>query len=262
MLTLKKLDLKFLSEQNGKPCHKHLMLIDGEWKEVPGCTSISNLFQDDGWKFAWPPKLMYETIVKLVADYVFDKYLKIPYKAFLGILKQAKSAWRTSKKSAADKGTEAHAFIDAWIKNKSPLPPFVDPEVANSFNNFLEWETAYKPDWQGTELQVGSVKYKFAGILDGVALINDRLTLVDYKSSGGIKDEYTIQLAGLCVCLEEMGVIVEDRAILHIPKVGAYFYKPIDTDLAKDKLAFLVAREFYEQKNLFEWRCKNDPQKS
>lgn len=255
MINLKKLDLKFLSEQNGKPCHIHML----NGSPVPGCTSISALFQDDGWKFAWPPKLMYEYMWKnfVMADVVQLSVddAEILYEARL---KEAKGAWRKKRDSAAEKGTDAHAFIEAWIKDKSPLPPFVDPEVANSFNNFLEWETAYKPDWQGTEIQVASEKYRFAGILDSLAIINDKMTLIDLKTSGGIKDEYMIQLAGLCICLEEMGLTVDQRAILWLPKQGAHKFHIIDSDLAKDKLAFLVAREFYEQKNLFEWRCKND----
>lgn len=252
MLTLKKLDLKFLSEQNGKPCHIHML----NGSPVPGCTSISALFQDDGWKFAWPPKLMEEKILEEL-DKCDNQYDAVPISRMRSITKLAKSAWRQKRDKTAGQGTSAHEFIESWIKDKSPLPPFVDPEVANSFNNFLEWETAYKPDWQGTEIQVASEKYRFAGILDSLAIINDKMTLIDLKTSGGIKDEYMIQLAGLCICLEEMGLTVDQRAILWLPKVGAHEFHIIDSDLAKDKLAFLVAREFYEQKNLFELRCKN-----
>lgn len=261
MLNLKKIDLKFISEQDGKPCHKHIL----NGNEVPGCTSVSGLFQDDGWKFAWPPKLMSEVIwskakersaeMKSIGLTDFDGIMW-GWKELADVLKEGKGAWRRKRDRAADSGTEAHKLIEDYIANKEVALGTASPEARHCFDQFLEWEKIYQPEWLGSEIQVGSEKYNFAGILDAVANLSIGLTIIDFKTSKDIKDDYNIQLGGLCICLEEMGVFVKDRAILHLPKEGPYEFRIIKSDLEKDKLAFLVGLEFYRHKNLFMARCK------
>lgn len=238
--------LSFLSEENGKPCHKHI--LNGE--EVPGCTSVSGLFQEDGWKFAWGPKLMYDTLLKLV---------ETGQPIGEGDLFRAKSAWRRKRDKAADTGTIAHEIIAQHITMDNLLV-HSQRDVFHTLTRFSLWQEQYSPEWLACEVQVGSARYKFAGILDALVNIDGKLTLLDFKTSSAIKDDYAIQLAGLCIALEEMGVTVEQRAILHLPKVEGenYEFRIIDSDLTKDKLAFLVGLEFYRHKNLFLARCKSD----
>jgi hypothetical protein len=130
-----------------------------------------------------------------------------------------------------------------------------DKEIQNIVKNFLEWEKIYNPQWLASEIQVGSLKHRYAGILDALAIMNDmfgeKVTLIDFKTSSGIKDDYNIQLAGLCICLEEMGLKVDQRAILHLPKEGKYEFKIIDTDLEFEKKCFLSGLDFYRYKNMF-----------
>ena len=246
--------LTFLSEENGKPCHKHL--LDGV--EIPGCTSISGLFQDDGWKFAWPPKLMAETIHAELNQHSgtdADVYVEIKRRSLNEIISKAKNAWRKKRDKAADTGTIAHGYIEDYIKHGVKAPPTAHTEVLNCFYEFLKWETAYQPEWLLSEVQVGSRVHRYGGILDALANIGGLLTLVDFKTSKDIKDDYAIQLAGLTLALEEMGVRVDCRAILHLPKEGEYEYRIIDSDLKKDQEAFLAGLGFYRQKNLFAARC-------
>lgn len=239
--------LKFVSEEDGKPCHKHM--LDGE--EVPGCTSVSGLFQDDGWKFAWPVKLMAERLLRVIKNDV---------KICPDHVIAAKGAWREKRDKSADTGTIAHKVIEEYLNGVAVEVTSKGPEVEHCFNSFLQWQKQYQPEWLATELQVCSVKYRFAGILDALALINGKVTLVDFKTSADIKDDYAIQLAGLALCLAEMGLIVDQLAILHLPKdeSESYEFRIIESDLDKNKLAFLVALEFYRHKNLFMARCKSD----
>lgn len=250
-LNLKKLDLRFVEEENGKPCHKHIL----NSKEVPGCTSISGLFQDDGWKFAWPVKLMAEIVIREVNERILDQ---ADQGLCLGqiepICARAKNAWREKRSKSADSGQKAHAEIEKYIKTGA-VPFLVEPEVQHCFDQFLRWEEVAKPKWLASEIQVGSETHKFAGILDAVAEIDGKLVLVDFKTSSGIKKEYNIQLAGLMICLEEMcleemGCVPEQRAILWLPKDGKYEYVSITSNLEYDKQAFLAGLEFYKYKNI------------
>lgn len=239
--------LSFLAEENGKPCHKHML----NGREIPGCTSISGLFQDDGWKFAWPVKEMY-----------LNLHARLQNRQIInGVhLLEAKSIWRRKRDKAADTGTIAHGYIEDYIKSGARVPPTQPAEVLNCFNEFIRWEGEFKPEWLGSEIQVGSAIWKFAGILDALAKIDGCITLVDFKTSSDIKDDYAIQLAGLCIGLDECGVTVDQRAILHLPKEGPFEYRIIDSDLTQDKAAFLAGLNFYNHKNIFMGRMKNDRQ--
>lgn len=211
--------------------------------QVPGCTSVSGLFQDDGWKFGWPVKVMYEELIG-------------PVKAGIKIdevfLREAKNAWRYVRNSAADTGTTAHRHVEEWVKYGIMPPTKASPEILNCIAGFFEFVGEYNPEWLGCEMQVGSAEYQFAGILDLIARVPGLgVTLIDIKTSKEIKAEYRIQLAGLALALMEQGVALDARAILHLPKSGAFELRLIESDLAKDQAKFLSGLQFLRAKNLF-----------
>lgn len=164
---------------------------------------------------------------------------------YWALLKQAKGAHARSKKKAADRGTLAHAWIEDYIKGKSTTIPS-DKMVANSVLKFIAWVEANSVTWVASELQCGSEKHMFACIIDVLAVVNDKLTLVEVKTSAGIYDSFYVQTAGQKICLDEMGCPpFEDRIILWIPKEGdAFEAHPVPTPFAQDKQAFLAALEF------------------
>lgn len=233
----------------------HVHLLNGI--QVPGCTSISGLFQDDGWKFAWPVKLMYERMMEW-----WKNVGKPMAGGFKENLKKAKNAWREKRDEAAAKGTSAHQYIHDWISAGISIPPTVSEEIKNCFNEFRAFERKYNPVWLATELQVGSETNNFAGILDALCTIDDILVLLDFKTGDKVKimdrktkkeyvkPDYVVQLAGLHICLEEMGVKPEKRAILHLPKTGPYEYVPVESDLEFEKKCFLAGLNLYPFKNL------------
>lgn len=247
-LALKDTDKIRFTENRFKGIHLHEMLLDGVWTPVPGATTISGLFPSDAWKFAWPPKLMAEKLVCILNDG------KVICEADI---KTAKNAWREKRDKAADSGSRSHEIIESYIKTNSFDTSSENIEVQNSVHEFMLWEAKTRPQWLASELQVGSLSNRFCGILDAVAIIDGKTALVDFKTSAsGDKPEYAIQLAGLHIALTEMGIIPEKRVVLHLPKKGQYSYIPIETDLDKDKQAFLAALEFYKHKNIFLARCK------
>jgi hypothetical protein len=117
--------------------HIHEMLIDGEWTEVPGATSISGLFQEDGWKFAWPVKLMEEKLFEMAKESYDKSELELAghgdVRRYEGIkwdwnllqdnLKKAKNAWREKRDKAADTGVAGHLIISQYILEKIKNEP-------------------------------------------------------------------------------------------------------------------------------------------
>lgn len=226
--------------------------------EVPGCTSISGLFQDDGWKFAWPVKLMYEHVTtegKAAIERNADEGLG--FEELEDICAKAKNAWREKRDKSADSGTRAHQWIEEYIKTGSDTSFLEDKDAMACIGQFLVWEGKHKPKWLASELQVASERFCFAGILDALCEIDGKTVLLDFKTSASIKDEYAIQLAGLYICLEEMGFKPDLRAILHLPKKGDYEYRVLDGDLEEEKTDFVAALNFYRRKNLFWARCRD-----
>jgi hypothetical protein len=135
------------------------------------------------------------------------------------LLLAGKNAWTNKSKKAKDSGTLAHEYISAYILGKKLTMPD-DPEALNAIKAFMTWETENKPKWIASEKIVASLKNKVAGTLDTLCEINGKLTLLDLKTSGQMSDDHILQQAGYLICLEEMGLKVEETRILRIPKDG------------------------------------------
>lgn len=70
-----------------------------------------------------------------------------------------------------------------------------------------------------SEILVGSIKHKIAGTLDLLALVDGELTLIDWKTSNQVSDEYANQVAAYKFCFEEMtGLKIKKAQIFHLSK--------------------------------------------
>lgn len=255
----------------------HVHKLSG--KRIPGVTTVSAFFEDDGWKFAWPVKIMEEKILQRLEEVaeMFDgqnRRKQVYLEDAIRVTQECKNSWREKRDKSATQGTNAHDWISSWVKNQIESTPsgissvfLADKEEQNCIDSFLAWEKSIKPEWMASEVQVGSMTHQFAGILDAAAIINGKKVLVDFKTGDKVKlkdmkgnefIKYSIvaQLAGLQLCLEEQGFVPDERAILHLPKEGKYEYVPVCTDVVQDQKDFLNALTFYRSKNLFQGRNK------
>lgn len=121
---------------------------------------------------------------------------------------------------AADKGTAVHNAIENWIK-------FGIEDVPEQFDGYFEafkkWWEESKPEAVGSEIRVCHKVMRYAGTVDLVAYVGERLTLVDYKSTAAISDMTCgVQLEAYSRALEDMGVKVERKMILHLKSNGKY----------------------------------------
>lgn len=161
----------------------------------------------------------------------------------------AKGAYKRKSTAAAGHGTEAHDWIEQWVKlGLEGKPQALDipktDEAGSATIAFLEWEAKYKPQWLASELVVGSLVHEFGGKLDAIALLDGKLTLVDFKTSNHISDSYYIQTAGYALALEEMDCNIEQRLILRIDKQGKGFEaRVVPTPLDLDIETFIALRQ-------------------
>ena len=229
---------------------RHTYLLEG--KSVPGASSISGILPKP-WMAPWASKLAVETVAQFwKAGKKYDKEEIAQY------LSLAKGAHTIRKNVALTAGTDAHAWFEAFIKTGTEPPIPEDTEVANSIEAFRKWRDSHEIEWLLSEVIVGSITHQVAGKLDSVALIDGKLTLVDFKTSKAIyKEEYYIQTALYKMMLEEMGCpVIEQRLILRVPKDESGFEAHIvESDYEADKEAAISAIQVYNYLKKFpkEW---------
>lgn len=112
--------------------------------------------------------------------------------------KQGDSGISLYEKPEAETGTIAHMLIEADIKGSgldiSQFPMERTKEAQKCFENFLEWKRVHKLTPIKTELSLISEVYQYGGTLDLVALVDDRLSIVDWKTGKDVYEDHIIQL--------------------------------------------------------------------
>lgn len=129
---------------------------------------------------------------------------------------------------AARRGTAIHNAVENYTQfGIEDIPPV----YAGYFEAFKQWWELRKPVALATECRVYHKILRYAGTSDLICIINDRLTLVDYKSSAQVNTKLcAVQLEGYDRAYESHGVKVQDRLILHLSRDGRYSEVPFQRD--------------------------------
>ncbi len=216
-----------------------------------GVTTILQVRQKDFLKW-WTVKMMYEFMLPKL-----DEVQGITKKEWESLLMEGKKAHTVRTDQALNIGSAVHDYLEAYIKDtlgekvklsEETLAILEKEEAKNSIKSFMDWEKENKVKWLKSEMVVASHKYKFAGTMDFLAMVNGKLTLGDFKTSSMISEETYLQTAAYQICLEEMGLDkIEQRLVLRIPKDGKEVEaKIVPTDIGFDKETFLALREAHK----------------
>jgi len=145
----------------------------------------------------------------------------MPYEKLYTLVMDAKSAHRDRLMEAADIGKEAHAWLEQFIKHElgliDVLPPApTEPQALSCCTGALEWMDAHNVRWLHTERKVYSLRYGYAGTMDGLCYCDscndpfccptpfkDRLSLIDWKSSNYLYVTYCMQVAAYKSAIQE-----------------------------------------------------------
>lgn len=233
---------------------------------VPGVTTITGqLPKDLTWwasgmacgELGWlNPRKNKKDLCLEAATKALEKIKGMDVDGFMSLLATAYRAHNVRKKTAADKGTAAHDWFEKYAKAaianggiapNAALPPLpADPDVLNSVQLFLRFVAQHKVRWIQSEVVVGSRRYMFAGKFDAIAEMDGVIYLVDFKTSSGIYYEMHAQTAAYAIGCGEMGMEVDRRLILWVPKTGVEFKAyVVPTPLILDMKAFLAALDIY-----------------
>lgn len=195
---------------------KHIYSVNGD--TVYGVTSIVGVLDK--------PALLYwavnQTIISLEGS--LKPGIVLDEVQIKEVLDQAKMAHRTKKDKSADIGTMIHEWLETWIKAriaKEPLPELpVNVEMRKAIDSFFQWAKDNKVGLISAERKIYSDKYGYAGTLDLEALVDGKRTIIDFKTSNAIYDEYFIQASAYLMALEEETQKPYDGGviILRLPK--------------------------------------------
>ena len=149
-------------------------------------------------------------------------------------------------KQAREDGTAIHKVPEDILAGKElDVGAIERTEVKLGALAFLHFQSKYKLEPISLERKVFSIKYGYAGTVDYYGLLNGKLTVLDWKSSKAIYEDYPLQVAGYANALVEEGFKVEQTAVVRLGKDGVLEVR-IDKDWKKNLPAFLGAREIYE----------------
>src|SRR3990167_1733062 len=136
-----------------------------------------------------------------------------PQSAYLTewIAKQGWSEAQAIKSAAGERGTNVHAGIEYLLSGQEISQGYMVPggryplsiEEYWRLSVFVDWYNEFKPEILGTEISVFSRKHKYAGRFDCLAKINGEITVLDWKTSSSIHENFPLQVASYAQAIEE-----------------------------------------------------------
>jgi hypothetical protein len=160
-----------------------------------------------------------ESIYYPSVTYVLGYYPK--GKFFEDWLKEVGQSADIIARKAADDGTIVHNLIERYLQGEKiqwmqDNKAIYTKEIWLMLYKFHEFWTTYKPTLIASELTIFSDEHKYAGTIDLVLEINDKIWLVDIKTSNNLHKTYELQTAAYAVAWNEShtDVKVENRGIL------------------------------------------------
>jgi hypothetical protein len=192
------------------------------------------------------------------------KTLSVDQETLLPIVKSASEAWIRKRQKGADIGSIVHAAIEAYIKaypndfnfnilveyTKAVNEADYDSDAAKeaaieqvvedvaqaelAFNRFVQWWEDKEPELVNAEEILYSKNHNICGTYDGLVRLNDKLVMMDWKTSNasksraaampqGIGYTYFIQDAIYELCRREMGEDpADDLGVVSVRKDGGF----------------------------------------
>lgn len=214
--------------------------LDG--RPLTGVTTICNM-QSKQFLIMWAASEAYKDAVNLSKEEIKE------------VIKTKKYAHTRKSDSAKDKGSQAHDYVEMFVKNYIETKQYQtqiidDEEVRNSVERFYDWAVKNNVEFIGSEVSVYSRKHWYGGSFDFICKINGKLLLGDFKSSKSIDDTYFAQCAGYIIAVEEHNNdIVFDGAVIvrsTLAKESQVWYEKSSTGSMKkmENLPFEVKYNF------------------
>ena len=224
----------------------YLVALLGNLIEQNGVTNTVKIINASEMLVPWAAKMTVAKLLRLMPTEVIDGTLRvkpITFEEFTTIALEAKSAHKDKLDEAGDIGHMAHKCLEESIlyaiahdpekivRQLINLPQ--DERASNAANGAKSWMDKHRVRWVETETKIYSREHQYAGTMDGLAYVDscsdssccreafeNRLSLIDWKSSNYLKIEYLFQTASYqhAKMEEHPELNIVDRWILRLGK--------------------------------------------
>lgn len=115
--------------------------------------------------------------------------------------------------SAGDFGSKMHDAFERLLlaQELNMLIDYPSMREKKCLTSFKDWFSYYKPTEFESEQPIASAKYKYAGTLDFVGVINGERWLIDFKTSNAIHYSHQLQVLAYKQAYEESYGVKIDR---------------------------------------------------
>lgn len=147
-------------------------------------------------------------------------------------------------------GTHIHTFVElAHSGKKADVKKLSHDEqpYAYAFLNWINLTGRENITTIAAEMPVYSIKHKYSGTFDWLLKMNDKIVLIDIKTSKYVDQDYALQLVAYKNALIEMDIIdhIDTMAVLHLKPDGTFSFQEMDVDIN----VFLAALTIWSWRN-------------
>jgi hypothetical protein len=182
LVTIPKIEVLNAAEKNRGA---YELMIDGERFVLDRVTSLLNGFPKPALGYAQTNEGVYASMDMALEDP--DGFARAAKADREGLKKKLAGAAFPKWKRRAALGTYVHELAELHIlgSGRRPLvPEGVDGgEAEDMFEQFLAWESYYKPDYLATEIQCVNIEHRYAGTADMLARVDGKTMILDIKTT-------------------------------------------------------------------------------
>lgn len=190
----------------------------GEW--IPSPSGINNMLDKSNMLIPWAVGMFKSKMEELVGE--GENFTRDDIQTMLEV---AKTAHSEKKDAQASVGSVVHHYAQyGEVSEDYEDLSFDDKERADKgIASFEKWKEEHVPEITKSEFLVFSKKHKYVGTADGLAVINGKKYLIDYKTSKGIYTTHLYQVSAyLKAWEEEHGEKLDGAMIIHFRKEDVY----------------------------------------
>lgn len=168
-------------------------------------------------------------VSEILSSTIHEDYL-LDWSNYLGFTKQN---YRTTLKWYADVGTIVHAIVEDLINkgysNRSPKSDTMTFSINNAVNSFIDWYSIIlnKNNSKIIYTEKELVCEWFGGTCDLLININDKIYLMDFKTSKKVSFRHFLQLSAYKYMCELQNINIDGVGILLLPRDRVEFSEHI-----------------------------------
>jgi hypothetical protein len=246
---------------------KHIYTVEVPSKGIvdlwqPSVTGIIGMMSMGDGLMYWGINEMVAKVEQILAS---DPAEVMSKSLFRAVLQSAKETWKKSRDEYADIGTYVHNFLEGELKYRSGLGPSptlpltipaeLRPSVEKASDAGKRFFDKHRIELIQAEAPRWSATYGYIGTGDLIAIVDGKLSALDYKTSKRLYPKVFLQLAAYQMAYQEEfpGQEIEQRTGINVGRDGVLSHESRDNStLQSDFKCFLGLQTAWQWSRLAE----------